>query len=295
MKWSRRILSRWRRVLSLAALALLCLSALVVTCGRLRFAAARDRVYSVPPTGLVIPSDRGAIERGAHLAHSLGGCAECHGADLGGRVMADDLAMRLVAPNLTPGGSIRGYRDEDWARAILHGVARDGRSLLVMPSNDLGMMADSDIGAIVAYMKTLPAVDRALPGSEVGFLAGALAGLAGESLFAAQSIDHGGRLRLPAPPPPGPTRAYGEYQLALCRGCHGPDLRGGPPPHPGAPPASDISPPAMAAWRYEELRAALRDGRGRDGRALDPAMPWRSTRALRDDELHALWLALRGG
>jgi hypothetical protein len=63
--------------------------------------------------------------------------------------------------------------------------------------------------------------------------------------------------------------------------------------HPGSPPSADISPAAVSRWELASFERALREGRGRDGRTLDEAMPWRSLKNLSNDELRALWLALR--
>jgi hypothetical protein len=50
----------------------------------------------------------------------------------------------------------------------------------------------------------------------------------------------------------------------------------------------------LVGWSYEAFEAALREGKRRDGSELSPAMPWQATRGLSDDEIQALWLALRG-
>jgi nicotinate dehydrogenase subunit B len=63
--------------------------------------------------------------------------------------------------------------------------------------------------------------------------------------------------------------------------------------HPGAPPSADISRAPGSDWPFASFERALREGLGRDGRVLDPAMPWRSMKDLSHDELRALWLALR--
>ena len=42
------------------------------------------------------------------------------------------------------------------------------------------------------------------------------------------------------------------------------------------------------------LEDTLCEGKRRDGSELSPAMPWQATRGLSDDEIQALWLALRG-
>jgi hypothetical protein len=70
-------------------------------------------------------------------------------------------------------------------------------------------------------------------------------------------------------------------------------LRGGIVLHPGSPPSADISPAVVSNWVFATLERALREGRGSDGRVLDAAMPWRSMKSLSNDELRALWLALR--
>lgn len=60
--------------------------------------------------------------------------------------------------------------------------------------------------------------------------------------------------------------------------------------------ASNISPDqetGIGAWSDEEIARAVRDGIGRDGRVLFPAMPYNSFRALSDDDLAAVIAYLR--
>jgi hypothetical protein len=159
-----------------------------------------------------------------------------------------------------------------------------------MPSKELASFADQDVAAMIAFLQALPAVDRAPGVSAVNPLGQIVIGLLGIQIFSAENIDHGARRA--AAPERGPTREYGSYLLNVCRGCHGPDLRGGIVIHPGAPPSADIS-PAVSHWEFASFERALREGRGRDGRVLDEAMPWRSMKNLSNDELRALWLGLR--
>src|SRR5262249_30649704 len=107
-----------------ALIALACLVVLlgiVAGFGYQRFARRRDRVYAESLQPLAASTD---LARGGHLVHTIAGCAKCHGEDLSGRVLGDDPAMHLVAPNLTQGrGSVvRGYGTQDWLRAIARGV-----------------------------------------------------------------------------------------------------------------------------------------------------------------------------
>lgn len=277
---------RW---LSAALAAALLLATLV---GWLRFRARSGRVYELPQVAASFERTSAALARGEHLARGLAGCAECHGADFGGRLLADTPLFRAVAPNLTRGrgSAVQAYTERDWSNAIVHGVRPSGRSLLLMPSKELSSFADQDVAAMVAFLQTVPAVDRTPGPSSVGPFGQVVIGLVGIPIFSAEDVDHGAR-RTPAPES-GPTREYGSYLLNMCRGCHGQDLRGGIVTHPGAPPSADIS-PAVSNWEFASFERALREGKGRDGRLLDEGMPWRSMKNLSNDELRALWLGLR--
>ena len=134
------------------------------------------RTYTVQTPSVPIPSDAASIARGKYLAEKVAVCTECHGDDLGGKVVEDDVAMgRLVAVNLTRGrgGLPADYTDQDFVRVLTHGVKRDGRSVIFMPVVDYVFTAE-DLGAIVAYVKSVPPVDRTMPTMSVGPVARAL-------------------------------------------------------------------------------------------------------------------------
>lgn len=275
-------------------LGLVLVLAVAAAFGAWRFAERRDRVYPVEAIGLDVDDAPERIARGRHLAHTVAGCAYCHGEDLGGQVVADDGMMRLVASNLTrgEGGVVAGYTDDDWARAILEGVDPRGRALWVMPSAHLRFLADSDVAAIVAYLRQLPPVERVLPRSDASVLARIMVGLTGGEVWSVEDIDHG-LARAAVPPPLAADREYGTYLVGSCLGCHGDDRKGGKVVHPGAPPAADISPGAMTGWTEQELRKTLRTGVRPDGSHLDAGMPWQVLRGLDEVEMRALWLALQ--
>ena len=161
------------------------------------------RTYAVEAPRVPIPTDAASIARGKYLAEKVAVCTECHGADLGGKVVEDDVAMgRLVAANLTRGrgGLPADYADQDFVRALTHGVKRDGHSVIFMPVVDYRFTAD-DLGAIVAYVKSMPPVDRTVPTMSVGPMARALGLFVDFPLASASMIDHSQpRLRR------GPTR-----------------------------------------------------------------------------------------
>jgi mono/diheme cytochrome c family protein len=272
---------------------LLTLLVVLACVGVVRFRSKAGRAHRVPSRELPSQGTAAELARGEHLARSLAGCTECHGDTLGGKVMEENALLTLSAPNITRGrgGVVASYTGRDWANAILHGVAPRGRNLLVMPSKELRTFSDQDVAAIVRYMKTVPPVDSVVTTAEVRLLGQALLGLAGEELWSANLIRHD-EPRAPTTPS-GPTVAHGEYLLGVCKGCHGPALKGGLRHGPDAPLSADISAPAMQAWSREQLERLFRDGLRRDGTKISDAMPWRALGRVTDDELTAMWLALR--
>jgi mono/diheme cytochrome c family protein len=261
--------------------------------GLARFRAHAERPHEVPQRQLHVAGTLEELERGRHLATTLGGCSECHGANLSGRVMDENALIRLTAPNITPSGVVSGYTDGDWYRAIVHGVRPSGHNLLVMPAKELRTFSDADVLAMVAYVKSVPPIATQVPPAKVSWLGQIVFGLANADLWPANTIAHGesraNRMR-----PSGATVAHGEYLIGVCKGCHGPDLRGGlrhgPP---SSPLSADISPRAMAGWSRDDFERLLRSGKRRNGSEISPAMPWRALGGVTDEELTAMWLALR--
>lgn len=245
-----------------------------------------------------VPTDSATVARGAHLATAIAKCAECHGDDMGGKTFIEaGPVFKLYGPNLTRGrgGIAAALSEQDWANAIRHGVRRDGRSMLMMPSEDWVGMSDADLAAIVAYIRQVPAVDRDVPRSSVGPVGRALM-LAGQlPLFSAEKVK---AVKDVAPAaPPGRTREYGRYlaNVGGCTGCHGATLSGGRIP--GAPPdlpiPSNITPAGIGRWTEADFARALRDGRRPDGSAINPFMPIKWTKLMTDDELSALYAYLQ--
>jgi mono/diheme cytochrome c family protein len=242
--------------------------------------------------------DSAALARGAHLATAIGKCAECHGDDFAGRTFLDaGPVFKLYGPNLTRGrgGVGDSLTDQDWANAVRHGVRRDGRSLLFMPSEDWANMSDADLGALVAYLRRLPAVDNVVPRSSVGPIGRALM-LAGQlPLLSVKKVAES-RAHLNPAAAPGPTREYGAYlaDIGGCTGCHGPGLSGGRIP--GAPPdlpiPSNITPAGIGGWTRDQFASALRTGVRPNGTQIDPFMPIKYTKLMTDEEMTALYAYL---
>ena len=253
-------------------------------------------VVNVKPVTVPAATVSAALARGKHLAITRG-CTECHGADLGGAKVFENGAMGAVhGPNLTrgQGGVPANWTDLDYVRAIRHGVTPDGRGLFLMPSTDYANFSDGDMGALIAFIKSVPPVDRPRGPVALGPIARGLTA-AGKIKLAAEVIDHANVK--PAVVTPGVTVEYGRYVAASCTGCHGANFSGGkievgPPDW---PPASNLTPHAdgrVAKWGEEDFLKAIRTGKRPDGSEINPVMP-RAFAQLEDVELNAIWMFLK--
>lgn len=253
------------------------------------------RQHTVEAEALTIPTDAASLAIGAHWAEMH--CQACHGEDLGGGEFFADPALGYVdATNLTAGkGGIGAtYTDADWVRAIRHGVKQDGTSVFIMPSQDFYYLNDTDLAGIIAYMKSVPPVDREIRPRNLAPLAKLLyaAGAFGNLLYA-ETIPHTVR---PPSPPAGVTAEYGEYLVNAhgCPTCHGQQLSGQQPAEPGAPYAPNLTPGgALASWTEGDFVNTMRTGVTPYGRQMSEYMPWQGLGKMTDEELAAVWMFLQ--
>ena len=260
-----------------------------------------DASFEVPTETLSIPTDSASIAEGQYLATAIGKCVDCHGSDFGGKAFVDEPAIGYVAgANLTTGkgGMASQLKTEDWVRAIRYGVGPDGQGLVVMPSEDYWHMSDEELSKVIAYVQSLPAVDRDLPKPSLGLLGRVLVTIGALPLYGVEKIDL--NASRPVPPPPGPTAEYGAHLAMIggCKGCHREDLSGGPVSAgaPDWPPAANLTPhpDGLGSWSKEDFITALKQGKSKDGRALNPeAMPWTSTALMTDQDIDAIWAYLQ--
>jgi mono/diheme cytochrome c family protein len=244
-----------------------------------------------------IPAGAAGIARGRYL-YVTRGCADCHGADGGGRVFIDDGGLHVKAPNISPGpgSAVAAYTPQDWVRTVRHGVKPDGRPVFVMPSDDYNRLTDADLGAVVAYVKQLAPVAGSGLEARIPMLVKTLYA-AGVIRDAAEKIDHS--LPPSTPVAEDGSAAYGAYVASGCVGCHGQRLSGGkiPGAPPSWPPAANLTPgdgSAMARYANAgQFAAMLRTGKRPDGTAVSAVMPFSSLRELNDTEAQALFAHLK--
>lgn len=261
------------------------------------YESSMSKVYDIPLPTITASKDPAVIARGKHLTESIAPCAtaQCHGPDLGGGtpVIIGPLAV-LTAPNITPGGLGAAYSDAELARLIRHGVKKDGRSLRFMPAQEFNWLPESDVQAIVSYLRSVPGVDRPNGVMEIKTLAKILDRRQAVTIDVAGRIDHshieiGGAAT--------PDAKYGTFLVRLCTTCHGDHLSGGRIP--GAPSSLpvplNITPheTGLAAWSFEDFEHLLDTGVRKNGKKLDPFMPRETYANMTPVERQALWAALK--
>lgn len=255
-------------------------------------------MYSAPPhtpaPNITVAGTPEQLARGEHLAVSL--CAGCHSATgelpLGGGVnIGKDSPVPIgdiISYNLTPGGPLKDWTDGEIMRALRQGVDRDGRRLFTMATLPVRNFSDDDLHAIIAYLRSQPALPD--PPRQGDFPNLLLAVFVGANLVPPVPPSVTGPITAP---PKGPTAEYGQYVLSYndCYACHGADYSGGTPG--GLAPVGP-SLRVVKGWTREEFITTLRTGIDPSGHALDPAkMPWPTFGKMDDDELGGIYEYLR--
>ncbi len=253
------------------------------------------------------------VARGDYLVNGIVACGNCHtprGADtksisemhLAGALQVDRAEFKAYSPNITPDHEtgIGAWSDAEIIRAIREGIRRDGTIIgPPMPIRVYREMSDTDVGAIVAYLRTVTPVRNSVPRSVYNI---PLPESYGPPVGSVADVSRDDSV------------AYGAYvgnALGHCMECHTPLVKGAPDlsrtgaggtvfvkPH-GlelAAMAANITPhpeQGIGAWTDDELKRAITQATSRDGRQLQPAMPFYFYENISDEDLDALLVYLR--
>ncbi len=252
-------------------------------------------IYEFSKDSLVIQPTAEMIKRGAHLAE-IKGCTDCHGQDLGGKLVVKDGSLGIIAaPNLTRGqnGIGKNYSILAWMMALRHGVDTTGRPLLLMPSHETALLSKEDLRALIAYCDQLPPVDRELPANKIGPVFKVMGFFDKVPLFSAEKINH--ELQPAETTSHIVGAAMGQYLSVSCSGCHRANLKGGEPLAPGMKAAPDITSSGnVGKWSFAGFQKTLRTGITPAGHVLNnDDMPWQMTAKYTDEELESLYIYLR--
>ena len=232
------------------------------------------------------------VERGRYLVEVLGACGNCHtpkgptgdlpGKHLAGGFQLEDEGLGTwISPNVTPDPEtgIGRWTDEEVIRALYR------------------RLADSDVRAMVAYLRTVTAVRLAVPRSQYKI-----------PLPPAYGPPVGS---VPDPPRTDPVK-YGEYlagPVAHCMECHTPFLPEGRPDtarlgaggFPIAGPwgvsyTANLTPDpetGIGNWKDGEIIASIYGARRGGGRVLPPMPTQHYAQGIAEGDLWAIIAYLR--
>lgn len=272
---ARHAVVKWVGVV-LAGIVTLVLTAftLVAVIGLTKFNAQQSN----PVADIQVTSSADQIARGEKLAYV---CANCHSTT--GNPPLDGSATNMAGPfgtlyppNLTPAGSVKDWSDGEIIRAIREGVDDAGRALIIMPSDKFHGLSDADVQAIVAYLRSQPAVSHDLPDNNLN-LFGAFA--LGAGFF---PTNRQPPITQPVSAPPAGTPEYGKYlvDFSNCQTCHGQDFAGGTNNFVAKGPNLTAIVPN---WSESDFVKTIRTGVDPTGHPLITAMPWKQFSAAYTD------------
>jgi len=253
--------------------------------------------YPFPPEPLTLSVAKADVAHGRHLATVRMECIECHGKDLaGGTVIDDPVAGHVHGSNITP-FKLKTWTDAEIARTLRHGVAKDGHPLIIMPSEDYQSMSEKDMVDIIAYLRSVPAVDKPDQPSTAGPLLRIFWALGKTPVvFGVDMIDHA-KPFAPAVKE-AVTEEFGRYiAMNTCVGCHRTDFRGGPMP--GTPPdwvvPANITQESLGTWSEADFIKTLKTGVNPGGSTLrmPMAMNIKYTAQWSETEYKAVWKFLK--
>nr|MBA3670833.1 cytochrome c [Gemmatimonadaceae bacterium] len=108
---------------------------------------------AAPRAMTITPSPTGAY--GEYLAN-VGGCKGCHGEHLSGGPRGGPPGP--PAANLTPGGQLGKWTEQQFVSTLRTGKRPDGTPLSeAMPWRRTGLMTDDEMHAVWQYLRTVPA------------------------------------------------------------------------------------------------------------------------------------------
>jgi hypothetical protein len=256
------------------------------------------------------------LERGRYIATALSGCLYCHshhdwaapgtlivpGTEGAGEVQPYvDLPGRIVAPNLTPDRETGAgnWTDDQLARSIREGIGHDGRALFpLMPYTHYREMSDEDLASVVVYLRSLPAVRRELPKTEIIFPVKYLIRSVPEPVTSPVGEDKGASDLV--------KRGSHLVNLAGCSDCHTPQVRGNNLPGLefaggavfsgpwGNVASANLTPDASGIPYYDDalFLQVMHSGYVK-ARPLHPLMPVMVYTNLTDSDLKAMFAYLR--
>lgn len=274
----------------------------------------------IPVPAVVLPTAPDEIERGRYLAKHVAVCIDCHSArdwrffsgpiiegtlGRGGERFDESSGLPgvVIARNITP-AALGDWSDGEIHRAITGGLRRNGKAMFpLMPYDAYRFMAEEDVLAIIAYLRTLQPIENDVPDHRLNFPLNLIVN------------------SIPQPAAPRPVNRadpveYGRYlaTIAGCRWCHTPvderqqsiaamEVAGGHEFRMGdyVVRASNLTPDAetgLGNWSREDFIGRFRRYAGENGRIpvgpgdFNTIMSWTLYADLSDADLTAIYAYL---
>ena len=252
------------------------------------------------------------LTHGRYLVETLAGCGNCHTPHLAdgsldpnmsfaGAFVIEEPVFKAYARNITPDmeTGIGSWTDGEIVNAIRNGQKRDGT--FYGPPMSFGWykrMSDTDVHAIVAYLRTVKPVHNEVP----------------PSTYQIPLNGYGPMVTSVADVPKTDPVKYGEYlagPLGHCMDCHttyvmgvidmtqlghGGNVYTKPFIYDWAAVSANVTPhepDGLGGWTDEEIKRAITTGVSRDGRALLPFMPYGLYAKAQESDLDAIVAYLR--
>lgn len=266
--------------------------------------------YVRPTTGTKVAATPEMVARGSTIVNQSASCGACHtthgSGDMkdflevgestekylaGGNYLIVEGVGKVWIPNITQDmeTGIGAWTDDEILRALRDGIRRDGSLMMpMMPFASYQYMSDADAQAVVAYLRTVPAIKQPKKREEndLGFFG---------NFFIGRGVAH----HLPAQNVPQPNPAdklkWGEYVMRLghCWECH--SIKGMAPsdinekdfmsghdePDPilektvGKVYMRNLTPDVetgLGRYSAESIKTALKNGKRLDGKTMAPPM-----------------------
>lgn len=283
---------------------------LVLITGIAAVTASRQNLkYEAAYPNIQSSKDSTVIARGRHLANTIAHCNDCHSKansdsliNLGQDVpLSGGVAFKLpvgtiYSANITSDSvyGIGRFNDKEIARVLRYGVHPDGAAVYdFMPFHNL---SDSDLTAVISYLRTQKPVAEKKPENELNLVGNAV------KAFLIKPV--GPSEKILASIQPDSTAAYGKYlvyNVGNCNGCHtqrtlsgeytGEPLAGGNEMPNGmiTPNLTTDSSSRIFSWTELDFINRFRAGK------LIPQseMPWNSFKRMDDVELKAIYKFLK--
>jgi hypothetical protein len=288
----------------------------------LRFTVLLPRDIPIPD--ITLSTDAATIERGRYLANHVAVCMDCHSTrnwdyyagpivegtlGKGGEVFDQSTGLPgvIISKNITP-HALSDWSDGELYRAITGGLQKDGDALFpLMPYDAYRTMAQDDVLAIMAYVRSLAPIANDTPDHQLDFPLNLIVNaipLAAEPLLVnRQDTSLAGQVE------------YGGYlaQMAGCTWCHSPvnatqqaipeqSLAGGHEfvlPNGKVVRATNISSDpefGIGSWTEAQFIARFRQYQGEAGRRIplgedrnNTLMSWTLFAGMTDGDLGAIY------